>query len=508
MSNGIFRAAAFKPILVLIALCLLLFFFRLGRRDLHSSHEARAAQNAQYMLSRGDWAIPKLFNDRLDLQKPPLFYWIVASLGWLHDGIVNPWIVRLPSAVSALGCVLVVFFVGLRLGNLRTGFLAGLLLATSLHFTWLARVGRIDMPFTFALTLAIAGMLLARQRSAESRTGLGWSALSYVALACAMLLKGPLALVLFVLWQATHWFLTRGSRDSASQPARSTWWWGYPLVFLLVSPWFVWANWKTDNRLFEVFFWYHNVQRGLGGSENLASHPFWYYIPRLAVDLLPWSLILPWALWRYRRTDKSERGEIARLGLAWFSVFFAFFSLMSFKRADYLLPLFPGIALFLGAMVDANMPRNALRLPSARTEAQGFLTATLSARRLARSIPLLALLTCVAWVGYLQFLDAEAREGWVWQNQARAIRAHTDRPVIFFRTEAHALAFYVGRPLDTILEWENLDIWASERGLIYFVMPADCADHWRDHLTKGRLVEYARIHDSERPLVILHSESP
>src|SRR5262249_49090800 len=65
-----------------------LFFFQLGTRDLVSSHEARAAQNAQRMLDTGEWGLPTLFDGQADLQKPPGFYWLVAAVGWLNSGHV------------------------------------------------------------------------------------------------------------------------------------------------------------------------------------------------------------------------------------------------------------------------------------------------------------------------------------------------------------------------------------------------------------------------------------
>src|SRR5262249_55180684 len=61
-------------------LCGLLFFHRLAGRELNSSHEARAAQNAQTILDTGDWGLPRLLDRRPELQKPPLYYWLVAAL--------------------------------------------------------------------------------------------------------------------------------------------------------------------------------------------------------------------------------------------------------------------------------------------------------------------------------------------------------------------------------------------------------------------------------------------
>src|SRR5437764_5102025 len=99
----------------LTALCLfcgLLFFLGLGDRDLTSSHEARAAQNAQMILDEGHWLVPRLFDQHLELQKPPLYYWLVALLAWLRGGVVDPWAVRLPATLPAIATVLFIYFLG------------------------------------------------------------------------------------------------------------------------------------------------------------------------------------------------------------------------------------------------------------------------------------------------------------------------------------------------------------------------------------------------------------
>src|SRR5205823_2359264 len=93
---------------------------------------------------------------------------------------------------------------------------------------------------------------------------------------------------------------------------------------------------------------------------------------------------------------------------------------------------------------------------------------------------------------------------------AAAIRARTARPVVFFRAEAHDLAWHVGRPVVTLVEWENLDGWLRRPFPVYVVMPADEARHWRQHLRQGTLEEVLRTTDvapaaGERPLVLFRA---
>src|SRR5260370_39748139 len=67
----------------LLLLCGVLFYYRLGDRDLWNSHEGRAAQAAQSVLNSGDSLLPHLFDGRIEMQKPPLYYWLVAGVAWL-----------------------------------------------------------------------------------------------------------------------------------------------------------------------------------------------------------------------------------------------------------------------------------------------------------------------------------------------------------------------------------------------------------------------------------------
>jgi hypothetical protein len=116
----------------------------------------------------------------------------------------------------------------------------------------------------------------------------------------------------------------------------------------------------------------------------------------------------------------------------------------------------------------------------------------------------------LVWGVYNLWIVPAQEQDWPYRQLAQNIRARTAMPVIFFRAECHVLAFHVGRPLDTILEWENLDIWAARRESVYFIMPPDCARDWPRYLVKGRLEEVFRTSDHswgkrERPLVVMRN---
>jgi hypothetical protein len=73
--------------------------------------------------------------------------------------------------------------------------------------------------------------------------------------------------------------------------------------------------------------------------------------------------------------------------------------------------------------------------------------------------------------------------------------APTPEQILFFRVEDHLLAYHLGRPLNTFLEWENLDIWTGRPGPHHILMPAECAAAWRQYISSGELDEVLRYTD-------------
>jgi 4-amino-4-deoxy-L-arabinose transferase-like glycosyltransferase len=325
---------------------------------------------------------------------------------------------------------------------------AGLVLGTAFHFTWLARIGRIDMPLTLTVAVAVAAVYLADGRS---RLGSSPALLlaAYLAVAAGVLLKGPIGLVLAAAVVAAYRLLERRPLLRGLGL-----WWGVPLVLALTLPWFLWATAATDGEFFRVFVWHHNVERGIGGSQ-LRGHPWWFYGPQFAGDFLPWTPVFAVALWVSVRKEILRRDPEARLGLVWFLTVAVVLSCARFKRGDYLLPAYPGAALFLGCVL---------------------LHGATGTRRLV-VISAAAFLVALGWLVRVEWGLPATEPQRDYTRFAAEIRKRAPPPagVLFFRTEAHALAFRVGRPLDVLVEWEELRTRVSRPGPHYVVMPPEVA---------------------------------
>jgi 4-amino-4-deoxy-L-arabinose transferase-like glycosyltransferase len=85
----------------------------------------------------------------------------------------------------------------------------------------------------------------------------------------------------------------------------------------------------------------------------------WYFVPILAVGLLPWTLALPQAL-RLALPRREGGFNTERFLAVWCAVTFVFFSASHSKLESYILPLYPALAMLL-ARALLEMPQSAFK---------------------------------------------------------------------------------------------------------------------------------------------------
>src|SRR5205085_4446315 len=140
------------------------------------------------MYESGNWIVPT-FNFVLRVDKPALLYWL-QMLGYHFFG-VSEFSARLPSALAALGAVLLTYELGRKMFSAVAGLYAGLILASSILFCAAAHFANPDALLNACTVLTF----LFFWRDWE-RGGNGWLVLGGVSTGLAMLAKGPVGLVL------------------------------------------------------------------------------------------------------------------------------------------------------------------------------------------------------------------------------------------------------------------------------------------------------------------------
>jgi 4-amino-4-deoxy-L-arabinose transferase-like glycosyltransferase len=330
-----------KYLLYLFALTLLLYFPGLGARDFWAPVEPRYAEIARVMFTKNEWIVPTV-NGELYTDKPILYFWLILVAAKIA-GAVNEWTVRLPVALSGVGFVLATYYFARDFFSPRVGFLAAAILATMVRVIWEARWTHIDVLFCFLFLLAVyyaARALLEKGHPNEIL-------IAYVFIGLATLAKGLIGMVLPALLLIGFMIARRDWRMLAAAKLH----WGIPIVLGVVAPWFFLVSAAIGGKWLSEFIFVHHVRRYTVGAGH--REPFYYYLTTLPVDVLPWTLFAVAALYAYRRCYRSLLADPAKLLLVvWFLVVFLFFSASATKRALYLMPLLPAVALFIAHYFD------------------------------------------------------------------------------------------------------------------------------------------------------------
>jgi len=373
----------------------LLWFLPLDTPYLLNPDEGRYAEIPREMLVSGDWVTPRL--DGIEyFEKPPLQYWTTAvafEVAGLHA-----WTARLWSALCGFLGLALTFLIGRRLYGERAARFGVIVQAGALLYAGLARVATLDMGLCFTLQMAMSALALLVHGSAaqpadpvdpaspanpadpvmpDRRLGSGSSALLLaLGVALAMLSKGLIGIVIpgvvALLYMLTY-------RD-AGLLLRAKPWWSLAALGALAAPWFVLVS-RRHPGFAQFFFIFEHFQRFTSRAQFNRYEPPWFFVPVLAVGLLPWLTLLPRTLLEGVRAARAERAT--GLLLLWAGFVFVFFSLSQSKLATYILPMVPALSLLMG--------RSLARLPAAR------LAAHLGAVAAAAALALIAALLITHW---------------------------------------------------------------------------------------------------------------
>jgi 4-amino-4-deoxy-L-arabinose transferase-like glycosyltransferase len=370
----------------LAALCLLLFFFRLGSVPLFDLDEALYVTCAQQMVVSGDYRTPRLNSrphDRPDatavafFEKPILVYWLSAGSMRLFGR--NEWAARLPSALAALLTTGLIVLAGRRWFGWRAGLLAGLVYATAPMTVLDARQMTTDGLLTLWLTLALVSGQRAVARGTRNPYHLSptrYSSFFWLFAGLAVLTKGIIGLLLPMLVFSVYLALDRVGLRLRASAARGlvgrfrlrwnragTWWpavrafrplLGLLLFLAIVAPWHVaMAGSKEKDAQGRTFTQEYIIRQHVGrfrGGDVWHNAPIFTYALFFLIGFFPWAGLTP-AAFRIPTGTPAET-EAHRFLLVWFWTIFLFFSLSAAKLPTYIVPAYPAAALLVGRWLD------------------------------------------------------------------------------------------------------------------------------------------------------------
>jgi len=321
---------------VLLALCSCILFVNIGGWELYNPDEPRYAQVAREMMKTGNYIVPRLGGE-LYSHKPPFFFWLINLCSLPRNG-VDSFSARLPSAVAALGVILLTYLLGRMLFDPLTGFLSGLILFTGIEFFWIATRAHIDMTLTFWITLA---QFLLYGGYMRGHGGHRFFACVFICTGLAVLTKGPVGFIIPLL--TISLFLAMRREFSRFRDLK------FGTGLLITAG--IAALWLVPACIMGGAEYSRNIlfKETFGIIKNSFSHraPFYFYLLHFPKDFLPWTLFIPGAvIYFWQQKQKGEPFAIL-FPLVWFFSGFIFLSCISSKRNLYLLPLYPAAALMM-----------------------------------------------------------------------------------------------------------------------------------------------------------------
>ena len=349
------QSSALHPgkILLLVLVYGLIWFGTLNYRHLIPSDEGRYAEMAREMLVTGDWITPR-YNGYKYFEKPPLQIWATA-VAFQAFGL-GEWQARLWTALTGFMTILVISFTGAKIYNARAGWLGALVLASSPMWIISGHFNSLDMALSAFLMSALCSLLLAQTANTKSACR-NWMWVCWSMMALATLSKGligaAIPAMVFIAYSISAWDWKIWSRLHLIS--------GTIIFLIITAPWFVFIAQRNPEFL-EFFFIHEHLQRFTDDSHSRTG-PIYYFVPLLLIGILPWVFQIPGAIaqaWTERRRDFSS----GWLLVCWTVVIFAFFSVSRSKLPGYIIPIFPALAMLIGARLDRLLGNNnSLYLP-------------------------------------------------------------------------------------------------------------------------------------------------
>ena len=360
-------------ILLISILAALLFIPFLGRVHLFDWDEINFAECSREMIKMHDYT--RVYVDFKPFwEKPPMFFWMQSTAMKIFG--VNEFAARLPNAICGIVTLITIFLCGSRIYDRKLGLLWALAFGGSLFPNMYFKSGIIDPWFNLFTFLSLYHFILYHwKRNKYDKPGIDKPGIYYVVLSgvfmgLAVLTKGQVALMVFLLALGVYFIYNRFRFYFSGWDALlflvvallvTATWYGYETIKR--GPWFINEFLKYQWRLFTThdadqagFFGYHYIVLLIGCfPASLLAIPSFFksrYNSRYDKDFKLWMLILFWVVTVLFTIVQSR--IIHYSSMAWFPVtFLAAYSIYKWDRGELIYRKYVGIGLaILGGLIS------------------------------------------------------------------------------------------------------------------------------------------------------------
>jgi 4-amino-4-deoxy-L-arabinose transferase-like glycosyltransferase len=310
-------------LMIVVGAVALSVFITPSTRELFVGDETKYAQVVREM--RGGAVFLPMLEGTPFVHKPPLHFWMIDALTYVF-GVYSTWSFVLPSIAGFLALLWLMW----RMEGPIAAFICG----TSLLVWGSAQTARMDVTFTFCITVAAWLMQRAWSESGGMAAALQ---IAGIVLGIATLIKGPMAPVIAIFLFAFEWL-----RRQRRPPGH----YALPIAAMVVIPllWFVPAMVMGGGDYTHEVLVKQTAGRVVGAWVHRS--PVWFYVTHAPATLFPWFLLLIVAIVAaYKRGD-----DRAKFYVSWILAVLVPYSLISSKLDVYMMAMIPAMALLIARL--------------------------------------------------------------------------------------------------------------------------------------------------------------
>ncbi|MFA6176429.1 MAG: glycosyltransferase family 39 protein [Phycisphaerae bacterium] len=306
------------------------------------NHEAYVGVTARQMLNTGNWTVP-IYNGQPRLNKTPLNYWLVTIGAKINAG-VNNFVLRLPSAALSVPSTMAIFYFVSQWLGFRIATLSSLIWSGNYCYMIFSHTGRPEMALAVFVTIAMLSFYSAIETQSR-KNQICYMLVFWASFTLSMYAKGPAPLPL--IFPALFFYFAifrKWKLIPKTLPVIGT------ILFLLAFvPWPL-AVWLKCPDAVEI--WKKEYLDRATGEYAPGSKPFYYYFRVMFAYIPPFSAFIPLAFFApFYKIWEEKRRPMTYLWL-WFLAGIVVMSFCGGKRAHYILPMMPAMAILTGIILD------------------------------------------------------------------------------------------------------------------------------------------------------------
>ena len=351
-------------ILLLFILSLILYISNTQNIEFEGKDEYRYAEVAKE-VSWGTNFFVMHYNGEPYSDKPPLFFWIV-KLFYIIGGGISPLNFRIYCILCGIAGIIITYFIALKLYNDKNiALFSGLFLMIASRYFWGTRWARLDIPFCFFIYLAMFSFVLwyfdykcnatfmshenheinlvLHQKNKNIYIYLFW-----IFLALGTLTKGPLGIIIPIGSVLLFLILKKDLKSFLHTKLFA----GIIIIIVLVGIWLIPAIIMGGKNYSNDLIFQQNITRLVNPWRH--EKPIYYFFGKLIIDFLPGVIFLPSALIIGLQKKNFKKDRSFLFNFSWFAFTLIFFSFSPSKRGQYVLPMYPAMAMLVSSFLFIN----------------------------------------------------------------------------------------------------------------------------------------------------------